>query len=210
MRIAIIGAGNVGSALAAGWSARDHEIVFGARDPDDPKVSELISRLAGGASAASIAAATDGAEVVVLAVPWAAVETVLQAAGELAGKILIDCTNPLTADLAGLTLGHDESAGEKVADWAPSARVVKAFNTTGANNMTDSAYAEARPWMPICGDDPEAKRVVLDLAEELGFYAVDAGPLANSRLIEPLALLWIQLAYARGFGLDFAFALLRR
>lgn len=210
MRIAIIGTGNVGSALAAGWSERGHEIVFGARDPDHPKVTALTSRLPGNASTASIAAAADGAEVVVLATPWGAVESVLQGTGDLTGKIVVDCTNPLTADLSGLTIGHDRSAGEQVANWAPSARVVKAFNTTGASNMADSGYAAARPWMPVCGDDDDAKRVVMELASELGFEAVDAGPLAGSRLIEPLALLWIQLAYAQGLGLDFALALLRR
>ncbi len=210
MRIAIIGTGNVGSALGAGWAARGHQIVFGARDPDHPKVADLASRLAGTAGAASIAAAATGAEVIVLATPWAAVESVLEAAGDLTGKIVVDCTNPLTPDLSGLAFGHDASAGERVAEWAPSARVVKAFNTTGANNMADSGYTDARPWMPVCGDDQEAKSVVMELAGELGFEAIDAGPLENARLLETLALLWIKLAYSQGMGLDFAFALLRR
>ena len=210
MRIAILGTGSVGSALGGGWAGAGHEIVFGTRDPASSRVAELVGGLGGGARAATAAEAAQQAEVVVLATPWNATESVLAAVGPLDGKILIDCTNPLANDLSGLTHGHDDSGGERVAGWAPGARVVKAFNTTGSNNMADTSYAGVRPWMPVCADDEEARSVTMRLAEELGFEAVDAGPLANSRLTEPLALLWIHLAYARGFGREFAFGVLRR
>ena len=88
--------------------------------------------------------------------------------------------------------------------------MVKAFNTTGSGNMGDAAYGDERLAMPPCGDDADAKAAISALAEELGFEAVDAGPLGRSRQLEQLAVLWIALAYQQGLGLDFGFALLRR
>lgn len=119
-----------------------------------------------------------------------------------------DATNPLTAKLE-LAVGFDGSAGETVARLAPGARVVKAFNTTGAENMANARGFAVKPMMPVAGDDAAAKDAVRKLAEELGFEAVDAGPLAMSRQLEPLAMLWIKLAYAQGLGRNFAFALAR-
>ena len=149
------------------------------------------------------------ADLIVLAVPWQAVADTFEATGTLAGKIVVDATNPLTASL-DLALGFDDSAGETVARLTPGARLVKAFNTTGAGNMAEAGAFESRPMMPIAGDDAEAKAVVGKLAEDLGFEAVDAGPLKASRLLEPLAAFWIRQAYAQGFGLNFAFSVVRR
>ncbi len=133
----------------------------------------------------------------------------LSSAGNLTGKVVVDATNPFGPD-GGLAVGHTTSAGELVASWAPGARVVKAFNSTGAGNMSDSNYGGVRLTMFICGDDPGAKQAVAGLAEELGFEAVDAGLLAVARYLEPLAGLWVTLAYRLGLGPDIAFALLRR
>ena len=211
MNLAIIGTGNVGTALGSRWSAGgEHRVVFGTRDPQSEKARELVARAGGGARAATPAAAAAGAKVVVLATPWGATEAIVGSLGDLSGKIVIDCTNPLSADLSGLVVGPGTSAGEEVAKWAAGARVVKAFNTTGSGNMTDAAYGAQRLAMLICGDDPEAKAVVAGLAEELGFEAVDAGPLGRARQLEQLAVLWIALAYQQGMGMDFGFALLRR
>ncbi len=107
-------------------------------------------------------------------------------------------------------VGHTTSAGEQVAAWAAGAHVVKAFNSTGAGNMAAPDYGGQKPTMLICGDDAAAKQVVTRLAEELGFEAVDAGPITAARYLEPLAMLWITLAYVRGFGPDIAFKLLKR
>ena len=123
---------------------------------------------------------------------------------------MIDCTNPLKPDLSGLAIGHTTSAAEQVAVWAPGARVVKAFNTTGAENMSNPQFGSERASMLICGDDPDAKAAVVGLAADAGFDVVDAGRLASARLLEPLAMLWIHLAYAQGLGTGFAFKLLRR
>jgi predicted dinucleotide-binding enzyme len=116
----------------------------------------------------------------------------------------------LNPGLQGLALGHTTSAAEAIAQWAQGARVVKAFNSTGANNMLDPNYGGQAASMLICGDDAAAKKVVLDLASELGFDAIDAGALSTARDLEPLAMLWIRLAYVQGLGRNIAFKLLRR
>ncbi|MFQ5349017.1 MAG: NADPH-dependent F420 reductase [Thermoanaerobaculia bacterium] len=211
MDLAIIGTGNVGAALGGRWAASGrHQVTFGTREPGSEKIRALIDRTGGEARAASAPAAAAGAQVVVLATPWSATEEIIGSLGDLSGKIVVDCTNPLTPDLSGLAVGPETSGGELVARWATGARVVKAFNTTGSGNMSDSGYGSERLAMLLCGDDAEAKTAVAGLAEELGFEAVDAGPLGRSRQLEQLAVLWIALAYQQDLGMDFGFALLRR
>ncbi len=210
MNLAIIGTGNVGAALGGRWAASGHRVVFGTRDPGSEKARGLVNEAAGNARAATPAEAAAGAQVVVLATPWGATEATIGSLGDLGGKIVVDCTNPLSADLAGLVVAPDTSGGEEVARWATGARVVKAFNTTGSGNMSDPRYGAERLAMLLCGDDAAAKAAVAGLAEELGFEAIDAGPLSRSRQLEQLAVLWIALAYQQGMGLEFGFALLRR
>ena len=210
MKIGTIGAGNIGGTLGRAWAATGHQVVFGVRDPRGPKVQELVTATGGKARAASPAEAAAHGEVVLLATPWAAAQAALRGAGDLTGKILVDATNPLRPDLSGLTLGHTTSAAEEVARWAPGAKVVKAFNTIGAQHIANPRFGTQSASMLICGDDLAAKKTVLLLAESLGFDPVDAGPLRQARLLEPLAMLWISLAYAYGHGPDIAFKLLRR
>ncbi|MHA2184721.1 MAG: NADPH-dependent F420 reductase, partial [Promethearchaeota archaeon] len=149
-------------------------------------------------------------EVIVLAVPWSAVKETIEVVGDLTGKIIIDCTNAVAPHLGGLLLGHTTSAAEKIAEWAKAAKVIKAFNSLGAENLTKLQYGSQSASTFICGDDMDAKSIVRNLGEELGFDVVDAGPLENARLLEPLAMLWIDLAYKQGMGTDIAFKLLRR
>jgi 8-hydroxy-5-deazaflavin:NADPH oxidoreductase len=210
MKIAILGAGNVGGALGKGWAAKGHSIYFGVPQPQSEKVETLLKTMGGGTRAGSVHDAADGAEIVVLATPWPATRDAILAAGKLAGKIVIDCTNPLEPELSGLSIGHTTSAGEQVAQWASGARVVKAFNTTGANNMANSRYGDKEITMCIAGDDAAAKQTVIKLAQDLGFEAIDAGPLKNARFLEPFAMLWICLAVKQGLGPNIAFKLLRR
>ena len=210
MRIAVIGAGNVGGTLGTGWANRGHEIFFGVRDTADPKLEELRARVHGNAHAARVNEAVAAAEVVALTVPWPAAQDALRSAGDLGGKILLDCTNPLKPDLSGLTVGYTASGAEQVAAWARGARVVKIFNTTGFSNMANPEYREGRSMMLYCGDDTEAKRVAAQLAAELGFEPYDVGPLTEARLLEPLALVWIHLAVLQKMGTGFAFRLMRR
>ena len=210
MRIAIIGAGNVGGTLGTGWARRGHEVIFGVRDASDPRLKELLSRAGGKARAAGVKEAAAAAEVVALTVPWPAAQDALRSAGDLRGKILLDCTNPLKPDLSGLTVGYTASGGEQVAGWAPGARVVKIFNTTGFPNMANPEYPEGRSMMLYCGDDPAAKKVAAQLATDLGFEPYDVGSLAEARLLEPFALVWIHLAVLQKMGTQFAFRLMRR
>jgi predicted dinucleotide-binding enzyme len=208
MRIGIIGAGSVGGALGRGWVRAGHEVTFGVRDTSEPKVQKLVEET--GARVASVADAASGAEVVVLATPWGATQDAVKSAGGLAGKVVLDCTNPLAPNLSGLTHGFDTSAAEQVASWAPQARVVKIFNTTGANNMANPDYHGVAATMFYCGNDADAKATAGKLAADLGFDPVDAGNLEQARLLEPLALLWIRLAYAQGLGREIAFKLMKR
>jgi 8-hydroxy-5-deazaflavin:NADPH oxidoreductase len=205
MRIAVIGMGNVGSVLGRRWAEAGHGVTFGVRDPKGPK-----ARPEAGAAVASVGDAAAGAEVVVLAVPWPAARDALSACGELAGKVVLDCTNPLTADLSGLEVGTTTSGAEQVAKWAPGARVVKIFNTTGAANMANPRYGGTALTMLYAGDDTGAKATAARLARDLGFDPVDAGPLSAARVLEPFALAWITLAIQQGLGTDFAFQLIRR
>lgn len=202
MHIAIIGAGNVGKALGQGWARAGHDVVFGLR--------HAAGREVPAGRAAEIPDAVRDAAVVVLATPWPAVESALAAAGPLAGKILIDCTNPLLPELRGLAVGTTESAAERIAALAPGARVVKAFNTTGAGNMANPRYGSASLTMLYCGDDTDAKHTVRELIVALGFAPEDAGALHAARYLEPFAMLWIHLAYRVGLGPGFGLQLLRR
>ena len=213
MKIGIIGAGNVGGTLGKGWAAAGHQVKFGVRNPADPKVAELLKRCGANASAGRIQDLASFAELVVLTTPWEGAEDAMKSVGNISGKILIDCTNPVPMGanlMSGLTLGHNTSAGEQVAAWAKGAKVVKAFNTTGAGNMANPKFGSDRAVMFIAGDDAGAKKVVTQLSNELGFETLDAGPLSQARLLEPVAMLWISLAFAQGLGPDFAFKLVRR
>ena len=210
MNIGILGGGNVGGALGTGWARKGHKVRFGVRKPDSPQMRELLRQIGAPAAAGSVPEAATFGEAVVLATPWPAVPEALKSAGDLTGKILLDCTNPLKPELAGLALGTTTSAGESVAGWAPGARVVKIFNTTGFKNMANPEYPLGPATMFYCGDDPGAKVVAAQLASDLGFEPVDAGPLANARLLEPLAMLWIWMAVFGGMGHNFAFKLIRR
>ena len=158
--------------------------------------------------------AAAASEVVVLTVPWEAVQDAVRRAGDLTGKVLVDATNPVDMGpeglKKGLLVGHTTSAAEQMAAWTRGARVVKAFNTTGFGNMNDPRYGSQAATMFLCGDDTEAKAVVTQLGQELGFEMIDTGPLAIARLLEPLAMLWIHLAVFQGLGPDFAFTLQRR
>jgi 8-hydroxy-5-deazaflavin:NADPH oxidoreductase len=210
MTIGMLGSGNVGGALGVRWAKAGHEIVFGTRDPQAKDIQQLLLQTGGKARAASLAEAARAGDALLLATPWPATQQILTGLGDLSGKILMDATNPLLPDLSGLTDGTTTSGAEQVAKWARGAKVVKAFNTVGSNIMANSNFGAGRPVLFYCGDDAPAKQVTKQLAEALGFEAVDAGPLSQARLLEPFALLWISMALVHGLGREFAFQLLRR
>ena len=206
MNIVIVGAGNVGRALGAGWRNRGHNVTMALRDTTGEKAAALKQQ---GFGIVPVKDAAPAGDILVLAVPWSALTVAAKELGSLAGKIVIDATNPLTPDFS-LAVGHDDSAGETVARLALGARVVKAFNTTGANNMADSRHGGGKLMMPVAGDDDAAKATVMSLASDLGFEPIDVGPLAMSRHLEPMAMVWIKLALVQKLGRNFGFAVLRR
>jgi predicted dinucleotide-binding enzyme len=208
MTIAIIGAGNVGMALAKGLLACGETMFFGVPEPG--KYAAAVAALGSGARAGTVGEAIAPAPVAILAVPFDAARQVAESLPDWGGRILIDATNPLAAGLTGLSVGTTDSGAERIARWAHGARVVKAFNTTGAENLANPRFPGGAVFMPVAGDDAAARETVLALATRLGFDAVDAGPLAAARYLEPFAMTWIHLAIARGMGRDFAFARLHR
>jgi len=208
MSISIIGAGNVGMALGRAFTQRGESVVFGVPDPE--KYRESVSALGDGAGVAGTTQAIAASDVVILAVPYAALPAIAQSVPDWQGKILIDATNPLAPGLSGLSLGTTTSGAEELAKLARGARVVKAFNTTGAENMADTRYPGGAPMMPLCSDDADARQRVATLATLIGFEAVDMGPLMAARYLEPFAMTWIHLALKQGYGRKFAFGMLRR
>ncbi len=208
MNITLLGAGNVARALGLAFAGVGHAVTFGVRDPATTAHIELGAKH--GVRVVAIDAAAEGSAIVVLATPYAQAADALAAARPPAGVIVIDATNPVRPDFAGLVVGHTDSAGEQVQRLAPQARVVKAFNTIGFNVMADPAFGDRRALMYIAGNDADAKAKVLELARAIGFEALDLGDISQSRLLEPLALVWIRSAYALGLGREIAFGLLRR
>ncbi|MGH9717120.1 MAG: NADPH-dependent F420 reductase [Candidatus Acidiferrales bacterium] len=208
--IAVLGAGNVGSALARVWSAAGHTVTFGLPNPQSDKSKAAVSALAGKVRAASNKEAASSAQVVALCVPWPAAEGAIRECGNLSGKILIDCVNPLKPDLQELAVGTTTSAAEQVAAWASGARVVKAFNTIGAVNFGNAQFGSQRADGFYCGDDAASKAAVRELIDAAGLDPVDVGPLRNARSLEAMAMLWIDLALNQLQGPGHAFKLLRR
>jgi hypothetical protein len=207
MNLGIVGAGNVGGTLGRRFAELGHSVAFGSRRPDSLEMAELARRP--NVCVVSPYEAAQSAEVVILATPWPNTADALRSAGDLTGKIVLDCTNPLKPDLSGIATGPDTSGGELVALWARGARVVKIFNSVGFGVMADPEFGSERATMLYCGDDAVAKNVARELAAELGFDPVDAGPLKQARVLEAFALLWVSLAFG-GQGTNIAFRLMRR
>jgi predicted dinucleotide-binding enzyme len=202
MKIGIIGSGTVGGALGKGLAALGHQVKFSSREPQGEKMRELIAASGPTASAGSAPETLAFGDLIVMAMPWGALEAVVKEAGEWAGKVVIDATNRFTSSASGL------SAAEDLALLLPGAKVVKAFNTIGAELMVNPDFGGERPSMFIAGDDAAAKGMVGELAEALGFEVVDVGPLSAASMLESMARLWVTLA--RRDGRNIAFRLLRK
>jgi len=190
-KIGIIGKGNVGSALERGLQRAKYEVKSVGNDPK------------------GVQETTAWGEMIILAVPFAAVDDVLRQTGKsLEGKMLIDVTNVLTPDYQ-LALGCTTSGAEELQKKAPGARVIKAFNTAFAGHMDTGRVRNEPITLFVAGDDAEAKSTVLQLGREIGFDAVDAGPLQNARWLETLGYFHIQLGYMLKMGTDVEFKLIR-
>ena len=212
MNITFIGVGNVGGALAANLVRAGHHVTIAARDLQSESVQKALQSQPG-LTALPVEEAVSGADMVFLATPYGANAEALNGLGEaLRGKVLVDCTNPVGA---GLThgLASTRSGAEVVQSLAPEARVVKAFTIYGYENFINSAYpgyGDLKPAMLIAGDDAEAKSQVAALCVDLGWRAVDAGPLASALHLEHMTLLWIKMGRMQGKGPGFVWAMLER
>jgi 8-hydroxy-5-deazaflavin:NADPH oxidoreductase len=213
-KIAVVGSGNVGGSLGQRLSRLGDRVGFGVRVLGSDKSRSLQEAVGSCATVDAVPAVVRQADIVVLATPWTETEAALRSAGDLSGKIVIDCTNPIGySQERGLFLdrGFDNSGGEEVHRWATGASVVKAFNTYGWENFADSFYpneADVRPVMFFCGDDDSAKGTVAKLIEGLGFAPFDVGKIKAARYLEPLAMLWIENARKEGRTARFVWGML--
>ncbi|HVJ06875.1 MAG TPA: NAD(P)-binding domain-containing protein [Acidisarcina sp.] len=188
-RIGILGNGHVGSALARGLTNAKHDVRAVGNEP--AKIRETAS----------------WAEIVILAVPFNAIDSVLKEAGSLDGKTVVDATNALGPEMQW-ALGFTTSGAEELQKKIPKARVVKAFNTVFAVHMDTGRVNNQQLTAFVAGNDADSKKSVLEIAGDIGFDAVDAGPLTNARLLEPLGYLNIQLGYVVGMGTQIGIKLL--
>ena len=197
MKFAIIGYGNVGSAIARAVTDVGHDAVVA--DPSEEALRPLADKERVATTTSNREAVT-GADAVVLAVPFAAVDDIVtDLRDELSGKIVIDVTNPVAADLSGLTT-DGTSVAELVAQAAPEARVVKAFNTVFAGNQATASVEGTQLDGFVAGDDDEAKQAVLGLLEQIGFRPIDVGALSSARYLEGMAFLNIALNASNGWS----------
>ena len=196
MRVAIIGAGNVGGGLGTALATAGHDVVFGVRDPESDRTKAALAN-ATGARATSPEAAVNGADVVVFTLRPDAVPEIVARLPSLAGRIVIDAMNRLGGDPARSTI-------QDLGDLLPGARLVKAFNTIGFENLTTARERTTRAAMFVAGDDPDAKHTAMELAEEIGFDACDAGPLTNAKPLEEMVKVWLALSRTSGRTVGFA------
>ncbi|HWP48751.1 MAG TPA: NADPH-dependent F420 reductase [Candidatus Limnocylindrales bacterium] len=213
MKIGILGTGDVGQVLGSGFVKLGHWIKMGSRNPDQEKVKAWLAKTGANASAGTFAEAAAFGDLVVLATLWTGTENAIRLADpkNLAGKVVIDATNPLdfSSMPPKLAVGHTDSGGEQVQRWLPNSHVVKAFNSVGSPHMVHPDFPGGPPDMFICGNDSKAKETVTDLLKAFGWSVVDIGGIEGSRYLEPLAMIWI-LQFFRTRSGNHAFKLLRK
>ncbi len=190
--IAMIGTGNVGAALGVRFAELGHTIVYGSRTPNDPDVQALVRETGNGARATTQAESVEGADIVVLALPWAPTQSIVESLGALDGKIIIDPINALSfgADRT-LSIAAEPSATELIQSWVPSAHVVKAYNTLTSAYMVDPDASGGSITIPIAGNSQEAKTKVAELTRGIGLEALDVGDLTMARAVEAMGLMYV-------------------
>jgi NADPH-dependent F420 reductase len=203
MNITILGTGNMAQGLASVLSRAGYDVFLGSRDASRAK--ELAATIGSSVGADSVKGAAEKSGVVVLAVPFDAAAETIAAAGGLAGKTVVDISNPLTADYMGLTIGHSTSAAEEIQKLAPEAHVVKAFNTIFASLLKSGGKVGTSPaTVFVAGDNDAANAAVEAIASKAGFKVLQSGGLKVARYLEPVAGLNIVLGYGKGHGTDIA------
>lgn len=210
MKIGIVGAGRMGSALARLWAKAGHEVILSDIMPRE-KLEAIAHDIGPQARVAGVEEAARVAEVLLLAVPWASVRDVVAACGSLAGKIVLDVINPVKADFSDLEFGFTTSASEEIAKLADGARVCKALNTIPSPvfHLPECKISGMKVSGFYCGDDDEAKRTVAQLVADAGFEPVDCGPLSSARYLEAVGMLLIRIVVALKASPELALTLIR-
>lgn len=201
MKVAVLGTGQVAIDLAKGFTSRGHSVVFGTRDAQGATARKALAAIAG-SSASTYADAAKAADMAVLATSWTGAQNALQLAGadNLAGKLVIDVTNPLdfSTGKPRLAVGFPQSAGAQVQAWLPQAHVVKAFNIITSTRMVDPQFDDGQADMFIAGNNAAAKASTADILKSFGWRsAIDMGDIDKSYLLEALAMVWIEYGVSR-------------
>ncbi len=201
MKVAVLGTGSVAIALAKGFTSRGHSVVFGTREVQGKTAQDALAQVAG-STAAPYADAARSADIAVLTTAWSGAENAIQLTGaaNVAGKLVIDVTNPLdfSSGKPALALGFPHSAGAQVQAWLPGAHVVKAFNIISATRMVDPQFDDGAPDMFIAGNDAKAKTTTADILKSFGWRsAIDMGDISKAYLLEALAMTWIDYGATR-------------
>ncbi len=209
MKIAFIGIGKVGFALANNLQKKGHQIIIASNKTDSESVQEALKNNVN-FSLRSVHKAVDESDMVFLATPFFVNETILTGI-EFKGKTLIDCTNPVGSGISH-GLGSEISGAEKVQEWAPSAKVIKAFTIYGFENFIDSNYKgyNSKPVMLIAGNDNNSKSDFEPLVNDLGFMMKDVGPLDQALHLEHMTLLWVKMVRRDGHHPNFVWSYLER
>lgn len=214
MKIGILGSGEVGIKLGDGFISLGHTVKIGTRNTSKETLASWAKKYGNEASVGNFEETASFGEVIVLATPWAATSDIIKMAGtkNFSEKIVIDVTNPLDFSKGmppTLAIGHTNSAGETIQRLLPEAKVVKAFNSVGNPHFFQPVFPGGPPSMFICGNDLEAKKWVTNILSGFGWDTIDSGGIESSRLLEPLAMLWINYYFKTSTG-DHAFKLLRK
>ena len=201
IRVGVLGSGDVGRALAAGFAGLGHDVKIGSRDPG--KLSAWAETAGPHVSTGTFAETAQFGDILVLATLGIATEEVIRLAGENAfdGKVVIDTTNPLDFSRGVppvLSIGHTDSLGEVIQRRLPKARIVKAFNTVGNTLMVNPQLQGGPPDMFICGNDDDAKKIVTQICQHFGWGVIDIGGIEGSRYLEPMCLTWVLHGFRSG------------
>jgi predicted dinucleotide-binding enzyme len=215
MNIGILGSGEVGQKLGGGFIELGHLVKIGTRDPNQEKIKEWIKKSGDSASAGTFSQAASYGQLIVVATSWNGTLEAIRMCDpkHLVDKTVIDVTNPLDFSAEGLpklAVGYTDSAGEIIQRLLPEANVVKAFNTVGNPHMVHPEFPNGPPTMFICGNNDNAKKTVVnEFLTKFGWESIDIGGIEGSRLLEPMAMLWITHYFQTNNG-NHAFKLLHK
>ena len=198
MTVAVIGSGKMGSEFARLLASKGFDVAIGNKNPE--KAVAVAKDIGAKAKGGSTKDAVGQADIIILAVKYEDAGEALKAAGDLTNKVVIDISNPITADFKGITIGHSTSASEEIQKLAPGAKVVKAFNTIFAELLPTESRKGRKVQVFIAGDDETAKATVSNLVKALEFEPVEYGTLYNSRFLEPMGEMNIWLGFFLGWG----------